>query len=89
MSRFIGFAVLGVFGFLNATNWCSPGWCREYGWPFTHYFAGDATVVINGVASPSGFFFLPFLGNLLIAFTSASVAIWLAQRLERARRSAV
>jgi hypothetical protein len=81
--------VLGVFGYLNATNWCSPGWCWEYGWPFTHYFVGDAIVVINGVESPSGFFVLPLLGNLVVAFGAASVAIWVTQRIENRRAGAV
>ena len=34
---------------LNLANWCSPGWCARFGFPFPYSRWSDAILVMNGV----------------------------------------
>ena len=43
------YACSGLFGVLNIVNFCSPGWCGRYGFPFAYYEWSDSVMVFNGV----------------------------------------
>ena len=36
------------FSALNLINWCSPGWCERFGFPFPYLWWSDAVVIMNG-----------------------------------------
>jgi hypothetical protein len=48
-------AVLGAMLYLNVTNFCQPGWCGEFGFPFTYRHWSDEIPEINGVVYGPGF----------------------------------
>jgi hypothetical protein len=83
--RLVTMAVLAVFAYLNATNWCNPGWCYTYGWPFTFFDESDAIIIINGEMFPRGFFLGPLLLDILIALSVTTVATWVTWMI-RVRR---
>lgn len=41
-------AIVVSFAFLNVANWCSPGWCERFGFPFAYSWWSDAIIVMNG-----------------------------------------
>jgi hypothetical protein len=74
----------GFFGVLNIVNFCSPGWCGWYGFPFPYYEWSDSVMVINGVwPNPYHPAAIP-----LNAFTFAAVTTLLLLVVRMARRKA-
>jgi len=47
------FTTFGL-AFLNLVNWCSPGWCARFGFPFPYSWWSDSIMVINGVTFGAG-----------------------------------
>ena len=43
---FIAFGLLFVT--LNVANWCNPGWCGSFGFPFRYRWWSDAIIIMNG-----------------------------------------
>lgn len=82
--RLVTVAVVAVFVCLNAINWCNPGWCYTYGWPFTFLDLSDSIVIMNGEVLSQGFFLGPLLLNILIALSVTALATW-AARMIRAK----
>ena len=69
-------ALLGTLialGGLNITNWCSPGWCERYGFPFPYSWWSDAILIMDGRNWSAGFSALALLGNVAAAALAALV----------------
>jgi hypothetical protein len=48
MTRAIAvWAWAGFFGALNTANFCNPGWCGRYGFPFPYFTWSDAMITWN------------------------------------------
>jgi len=87
----VTYAWSGAFGALNVSNFCQPGWCGRYGFPFTYYEWSDAIMSINGV-TPSPFHAEALNANAVILVSGGvALAAWwrhqhvAARRLTRAR----
>lgn len=61
-----------LFAVLNCANWCSPGWCERYGFPFRYSWWSDAIVIWNGRNLTAGFSKIALLLNV----ATAVVASW-------------
>lgn len=79
--RLVTVAVVAVFVYLNAVNWCNPGWCYTYGWPFAFLDLSDSIVIMNGEMLPQGLFLGPLLLNILIALSVTTLATWVARMI--------
>ena len=69
-------ALLGTLialGGLNITNWCSPGWCERYGFPFPYSWWSDAILIMDGRNWSAGFSALALLANVAAAALAALV----------------
>ena len=53
-----------VFTVLNVANWCSPGWCERFGFPFPYSWWSDAIIIMNGENLTAGFSFMAVLANV-------------------------
>lgn len=42
------YGVCWIFLALNLANWCNPGWCEHYGFPFPYSWWSDAVISMNG-----------------------------------------
>jgi hypothetical protein len=78
-----GFAAL-VIGFivLNVANWCSPGWCGRFGFPFSYSWWGDVILEINGQNLSAGTSVKAFVANvcvLLVAIAALAVSYRLSK----------
>ncbi len=51
---------------LSSVNWCAPGWCAHYGFPFSFYGWSDAMISINGWAPSGPFSPLTFFVDCLV-----------------------
>ncbi|HSP16762.1 MAG TPA: hypothetical protein VLV78_18590 [Thermoanaerobaculia bacterium] len=68
----VGFATLIVgFTVLNITNWCSPGWCGRFGFPFAYSWWSDAIIVINGKNLSAGASIVAAVANLIVLVLAA------------------
>jgi hypothetical protein len=74
-------ATLVALGALNITNWCNPGWCERYGFPFPYSWFSDAILIMNGRNWTAGFSALALLGN---ATAAALAAVALSRAYRRA-----
>jgi hypothetical protein len=50
---------------LSTVNWCAPGWCAHYGFPFSFYGWSDAMISFNGW-EPSPFNAVTFVLDLAV-----------------------
>ena len=55
-----------VFAVLNVANWCNPGWCERFGFPFPYSWWSDAIVIMNGENLTAGRSFIALLANLSV-----------------------
>jgi hypothetical protein len=64
-----------IFALLNLANWCSPGWCERFGFPFPYSWWSDGIMIMNGVNLTAGVSRLALFGNgiLLVVVLSAIV----------------
>jgi len=53
--RFAYATIVVSFAFLNIANWCSPGWCERFGFPFAYSWWSDAILIMNGQNLSAGF----------------------------------
>jgi hypothetical protein len=54
-----------VFALLNVTNWCSPGWCERFGFPFSYSWWSDAIIIWNGENLTAGTSLVALGANIL------------------------
>lgn len=59
---------------MNLANWCSPGWCERFGFPFSYSWWSDAILVMNGVNLTAGTSILAIVANVLILLGVAVLA---------------
>jgi UDP-N-acetylmuramyl pentapeptide phosphotransferase/UDP-N-acetylglucosamine-1-phosphate transferase len=59
---------------LNLANWCSPGWCQRFGFPFRYSWWSDAVVVMNGVNLTAGTSSLAIIADVIVLLVAAVVA---------------
>lgn len=59
---------------LNLANWCSPGWCQRFGFPFPYSWWSDAILVMNGVNLTAGTSILAIVADFIILLGAAVVA---------------
>jgi hypothetical protein len=62
-----------AFGILNFANWCSPGWCERFGFPFSYHWWSDALLVINGENVTAGSSSAAIAGNLALLLIALAV----------------
>ena len=63
----IGFVTFVLaFAALNLANWCSPGWCERFGFPFPYSWWSDAILVINGVNVSAGHSTAAIFANVVV-----------------------
>jgi len=85
----LGFWLIAfVFTVLNIANWCSPGWCERFGFPFPYSWWSDAIMIINGENLTAGHSLIAFLTNILVfLFVVAALACSYRRSLRRAQSS--
>ena len=72
---------------INAVNWCTPGYCGWYGFPFTFYQYSDVVIQMNGMPPDSPYSVGALAANLLLlAVVLAALA---ATRVVAKRHEAV
>jgi hypothetical protein len=77
----VGVFTLGAFVWLNMWNRCQPGWCGEYGIPFTYYKWSDEIVVLNGVERRPRVLVPALVADISVAVGVATmVAAWASRR---------
>jgi hypothetical protein len=74
-------ALVLLFAILNCANWCSPGWCERYGFPFSYSWGSDAIMIMNGRNLTAGFSKIALLLNV----AAAAVASWTLSAFYRRR----
>jgi hypothetical protein len=57
-----------AFTLLNIANWCSPGWCERFGFPFPYSWWSDAIIVMNGKNLTAGTSLVAFGANISVFF---------------------
>jgi hypothetical protein len=77
----------GLFGSMNTANFCNPGWCGRYGFPFPYYSWSDAIVVWNG-EWPDHFHATSLVLNGLVFLAVAILLCRLTSRAEAEKRAA-
>ena len=70
------------FAFLNLANWCSPGWCERFGFPFPYSWWSDAIIIMNGKNLSAG------ASTLALAANFATFAFVVVVMVRTARRKA-
>lgn len=55
-----------AFTLLNVANWCSPGWCERFGFPFRYSWWSDAIIVMNGKSITAGTSRIAFVANISV-----------------------
>ena len=55
-----------AFTVLNIANWCSPGWCERFGFPFPYSWWSDAIISMNGENLTEGLSLLALTGNMMV-----------------------
>jgi hypothetical protein len=83
---FVAFVL--VFAAFNFANWCSPGWCERFGFPFPYSWWSDAIFVINGVNVGAGHSTFAVLANVVVLiFVSVAFSVSYKHRFPRAEAS--
>jgi hypothetical protein len=68
MTRAIAvWAWAGFFGAMNTANFCNPGWCGRYGFPFPYFTWSDAMIIWNG-QPPDNLHEVSLVLNILVFF---------------------
>jgi len=70
-------ALLFLLALLNSVNFCSPGWCERFGFPFAYTWWSDAIVMVDGRNLTAGFTSIAILLNVTMAvggFIALSIA---------------
>jgi len=72
------FAALVVgFVVMNAWNWCSPGWCERYGFPFPYRWWSDGIVMMNGEDLTAGWSLTAAIADVSVLIaTAAALAVF-------------
>jgi hypothetical protein len=68
-----------AFTILNIVNWCSPGWCERFGFPFPDSWWSDAIIVMNGKNLTAGTSLIAFGADISV-FLLAVAALRHASR---------
>ena len=77
-------AMLLLFALLNCANWCSPGWCERYGFPFPYSWWSDAMLVMAGKNLTAGFSRIAiFLDIAVAAAASWALAAYYRRSISR------
>jgi len=84
----LGVFTLGAFVWLNTWNRCQPGWCGEYGIPFTYYKWSDEIVVLNGVEHRPHVLVQALVADIAVAVGVATVVAAAASRRRKVRHGA-
>jgi hypothetical protein len=72
MWRTAYFAISWTFLALNLANWCNPGWCEHYGFPFPYSWWSDAVMTMNGETQTAGFSAVAIVANVACMATVAA-----------------
>ncbi len=70
-------ALLFLLALLNSVNFCSPGWCERFGFPFAYTWWSDAIMMVDGRNLTAGFTAIAILLNVAMAaggFIALSIA---------------
>jgi hypothetical protein len=73
-ARIAFWATAGILATANLTNWCSPGLCERFGFPFPYSWWSDAIVVFNGVNLSAGTSVLAGSANVIVLVGAAIIA---------------
>ncbi|MBV9492863.1 MAG: hypothetical protein JOZ54_01355 [Acidobacteria bacterium] len=71
-----------AFGFalVNVMNWCSPGWCESFGFPFAYSWRSDAILIFNGENLSAGFSIPALWKNVGLFFLATAVMSFVYRR---------
>jgi hypothetical protein len=81
-------ALLLLFALLNCMNFCSPGWCERFGFPFPYSWWSDAILIMEGRNMSAGFSMIAILLDVAAAVGGA-YALSLAYRQGLSRQFSV
>jgi len=62
-----------AFTILNLANWCSPGWCERFGFPFPYSWWSDAIIIMNGENLTAGLSLLALAANITVFLFAVAV----------------
>jgi len=64
-----------VVGFvvMNSANWCSPGWCEWFGFPFPYRWWSDGIIVMNGDNLTAGWSLAAAITDVCVLVAAATV----------------
>jgi hypothetical protein len=62
----------GFFGAMNTANFCNPGWCGRYGFPFSYFTWSDAMIIWND-QPPDNLHEVSLVLNIFVFFTVAAL----------------
>ena len=74
-SRALFLATCFAFAALNLLNWCSPGWCEKFGFPFPYSWWSDSMIWINGENLTGGMSILAGTANFAILATIVALMV--------------
>lgn len=72
-------AIAFAFALLNIANWCSPGWCHRFGFPFSYSWWSDAIIIMNAKNLTAGTSYIALGANIAL-FLFAVAGLRLAYR---------
>ena len=79
----LGFWLIAfAFALLNIANWCSPGWCERFGFPFSYSWWSDAIIFMNAENLTAGHSLVALAANIAV-FCSAIAALAFSFRRSR------
>jgi len=78
--RLVFVAAALVFALANFVNRCQPGWCEEFGFPFTYWDRSDAFIRIDGVPINGHTRPAAAVGNAAILLMAAALLALLSRR---------
>lgn len=81
-------AIALLFAALNLANWCQPGWCGRYGFPFAYSWWSDAFVIVNGQNLSAGESSSALAANALV-FAGVAAAMAVLFRLVNRRHAPI
>ena len=73
LARAVFWVTAATVATLNLSNWCSPGWCERFGFPFPYSWWSDAIVIMNGVNLTAGTSTLAVVADTAILLGAAIV----------------
>lgn len=63
----------GTFATLNLANWCSPGWCARFGFPFPYSWWSDSIGFMNDANLTAGVSILAIAADFIVLLGAAVV----------------